>query len=121
MSSDLDSNQKNENCLNSTSSSATANNTESLNCFAIAATSTTSSVPVSPSCSLCCYHTPCWQPDFVCTHFVSRRSRSVSHFHTIAYMAVALPNCSKATKPLLAFGCSLIKSFLTYVSSLKRF
>jgi hypothetical protein len=41
---DLGLNQTNENCLNSTSSSATANNTESLNCFAIATTSTASSV-----------------------------------------------------------------------------
>jgi hypothetical protein len=43
---DLGSNQKNENCLNSTSSSATANNTESLNCFVIATTSTADSVLV---------------------------------------------------------------------------
>jgi hypothetical protein len=41
---DLGSNQKNENCLNSTSSFATANNTETLNCFVIATTSTADSV-----------------------------------------------------------------------------
>jgi hypothetical protein len=86
---DLGSNQTNENCLNSTSSSATANSTETQNCFAIAATSTTDSVLVSPSCSLYCYHILCWPQDFVCTHFVSKRSHSVSHFHTIAYKAVA--------------------------------
>lgn len=121
VSSDLGSNQKNENCLNSTSSSATANSTETQNCFAIATTSTADSVLVSPSCSLCCCHTPCWRQDFVCTHFESKRSHSVSHFHTKAYMSVALSNCSKATKPLLAFGCSLIKSSLTCVSGLKPF
>ena len=121
VSSDLGSNQKNENCSNSKSSSAATNSTKSLNYFAIVATSTASSVPVSPSCSLCCYHTPCWPPDFVSIHFISRRSRSVSHFHTIAYMAMALLDCSGETKPLLAFGCSLIKSFLTCVSGLKQF
>jgi hypothetical protein len=86
---DLGSNQTNENCLNSTSSSATANNTETQNCFAIAATSTADSVLISPSCSLCYCHTPCWPQDFECTRFVSKRSHSVSHFHTIAYKAVA--------------------------------
>jgi hypothetical protein len=89
VSSDLGSNQTNENCLNSTSSSATANSTETQNCFAIATTSTADSVLISPSCSLCCCHTPCWPQDFECTRFVSKRSHSVSHFHTIAYKAVA--------------------------------
>lgn len=59
VSSNLGSDQKNENCLNSTSSSAITNSTESLNCFAIAAISTANSELESPSCSLCCYHTLC--------------------------------------------------------------
>ena len=59
VSSNLGSDQKNENYSNSTSSSAITNSTESLNCFAIEATSTANSELESPSCSLCCYHTPC--------------------------------------------------------------
>jgi hypothetical protein len=56
--SDSGSNQMNESYSNSTSSSAITNSTKSLNCFAIATTSTVSSELESPSCFLYWSHTP---------------------------------------------------------------